>query len=181
MVKEFIDSLIVAFVIAMFILTFVMGNYIIPSGSMLETLQIGDRILVDKVSYLFRKPKFGEIVVFEYPLEPDKNFIKRVIGLPGDRIAIKNKKVFLNGEELVEPYIPQERLTSYIDIVDNVAEFVVPDGMYLMLGDNRDSSLDSRYWGFVSEKIIKGKAVVVYFSKEPGGSIRFERFFKMIR
>lgn len=190
--RDFIDSLVIAFVIAMIIRTFLVGAYKIPSGSMLETLQLGDHVLASKITYLLRAPKFGEIAVFEYPLEPDKDFIKRVIGVPGDTIKIVNKVVYRNGEKLDEKYVRLARPYYMDDIADNVAEFTVPDGYYFMMGDNRDESYDSRFWGFVPEKSFKGKAVIIYWSKESGSSfgdffdferypVRWGRMFSLIR
>ncbi len=172
--RDFIDSLIVAFVIAMVIRTFLISAYKIPSGSMLETLQIGDHILASRISYIIGKPQFGDIAVFEYPLEPSKDYIKRVIGVPGDRISIENKRIVRNGVLLDESYTRYNPYSGSSS-VDNVAEFVVPDGMYFMMGDNRDSSYDGRFWGFVPERAFKGKALFVYFSNDPDGGIRWSR------
>ena len=180
-IKEFIDSVVVAFVIAILILTFLVGNYMIPSGSMLETLQEGDRILVNKLSYVLSEPKHGDVVVFAYPLMPSTTYIKRVIGTPGDTIQIVDRQVIRNGVALEEPYVARHRFRDYMGRADNVAEFTVPEGMYLMMGDNRDNSDDGRFWGYVAEKDIKGKAKIVYFSKEPGGGIRWSRFFTLIK
>jgi signal peptidase I len=173
--RDFIDSLLIAFVIAMVIRTFLFSAYKIPSGSMLDTLLIGDHIIASKLSYIIGKPKFGDIAVFEYPIEPDKDYIKRVIGTPGDTIRIIDKRIYRNGEAMDETYA---KFSTYSGSpqVDNVAEFTVPEGMYLMLGDNRDSSFDSRFWGFVPERAFKGKSLFVYFSKEQGGGIRWSRF-----
>jgi signal peptidase I len=181
-IKEFIDSLVVAFVIAIVILTFLIGNYMIPSGSMLETLQEGDRILVNKLSYKFGEPEHGDVAVFEYPLQPNMTFIKRVIGLPGDTIQIVDRKIIRNGETLDEPYVAEHRFRHFMNpMVDSVPQFTIPQGMYLMMGDNRDGSDDGRYWGFIPKAAFKGKAVVVYFSKEPGGGLRWSRFFSLIK
>jgi signal peptidase I len=181
-IKEFLDSLVIAFVIAIVILTFLLGNYMIPSGSMLETLQQGDRILVNKLAYVFGEPEHGDVAVFEYPLQPELTFIKRVIGVPGDTIRITNRKIIRNGDILEEPYVATHLFRPFvIDPVDNVPTFVVPQGMYLMMGDNRDGSDDGRYWGLIPASSFKGKAMIVYFSKEPGGSVRFGRFFTLIK
>jgi signal peptidase I len=168
--KDFIDSLIVAFVIAMLIRTFMLSAYVIPSGSMLETLQIGDHILASKVSYIIGRPKAGDIAVFEYPLEPNKDFIKRIIGAPGDRIEIKDKVVYRNGEPLHEPYKQTRGFGFTINIADDIPEFTVPAEFYFVMGDNRDSSSDSRYWGFVHRKSFKGKSFIIYWSKDPAAS-----------
>lgn len=177
--KEIVDSIIVAFVIAIFIRTFFLGVYTIPSGSMLETLQIGDFILVNKLSYKFSDPKHDDIVVFEYPLNPRLDYIKRVIGVPGDVIEIKDKVVYRNGEKL-EPNYVQYRSGFNLDIADNMPKFTVPEGFYFMMGDNRDNSEDSRFWGYVSKDAIVGKAFIIYWSWGENGP-RFSRLFNLIK
>ncbi|QAR34238.1 signal peptidase I [Geovibrio thiophilus] len=165
----FFDSLVVAVVIALFIKTFLIQTYTIPSGSMLDTLLIGDYIIVNRLAYKFGDPERGDVMVFEYPLEPAKSFIKRVIGTPGDKISIRNKQLFINGEPYKEDYkqikddayFPAE-LTSR----DNIEEFTVPEGKYFMMGDNRDASYDGRFWGFISKDMIKGRALLIYWSLE---------------
>ena len=184
--KDTFDSIIVAFVIAMIIRTFIVGAYKIPSGSMLNTLQIGDHILVNKLSYLFDEPKVDDIVVFEFPLEPDKNYIKRIIGVPGDKIKIVNKAVYRNGEKVFEPFarfaesviLPESSPVRR----DNVKEFTVPKGEYFMMGDNRDESFDSRFWGFVNRKAIVGRAFVIYWSWDSSSDfkIRFNRIMHFL-
>ncbi|PMP71286.1 MAG: signal peptidase I [Calditerrivibrio nitroreducens] len=184
--KDTIDSIVVAFVVAMIIRAFFIQAYKIPSGSMLNTLLIGDHILVNKVAYLFTKPKNGDIIVFEYPLEPEKDFIKRVIAVPGDRIKMVNKKVFLNGKPLNESYTRYESemvFPEYMNPRDNFEEITIPKGYYFVMGDNRDASFDSRFWGFVPEKSIKGKALIIYWSWNFGENFefRFNRLLKLIK
>jgi signal peptidase I len=184
--KDTIDSIVVAFVVAMIIRAFFIQAYKIPSGSMLNTLLIGDHILVNKIAYLFSKPKNGDIIVFEYPLEPEKDFIKRVIAVPGDRIKMVDKKVFLNGKPLNEPYVRYESdmlFPAHINPRDNFDEFTVPKGYYFVMGDNRDASFDSRFWGFVPEKSIKGKALIIYWSWNFGEKfeLRLNRLLKIIK
>ncbi|MDR2400536.1 MAG: signal peptidase I [Deferribacteraceae bacterium] len=174
-IKDFIDSLIIAFVIAMFIRTFFISAYRIPSGSMEDTLLIGDHILASKIHYIVSDPKFGDIAVFEYPLEPDKDFIKRVIGEPGDRIRFEGKTIYRNGERLTEPYAK-----FYTMFGDDFREFTVPGGYYLMLGDNRDTSFDGRYWGFVPRNAFKGKSLIIYFSLA-GKGLALNRMFSLTR
>lgn len=176
--REIIDSIIVAFVIAIFIRTFFLGVYTIPTGSMLDTLQIGDFILVNKLAYKFSKPKHDDIVVFEFPLNPKVDYIKRVIGVPGDVIEIKDKVVYRNGEKL-EPTYTRFVEGYHLGISDNVDKFTVPDGYYFMMGDNRDNSLDSRFWGYVKEDAIIGKAFIIYWSWGENGP-RFSRLFNLI-
>lgn len=185
-IKDTIDSIVVAFVVAMIIRAFFLQAYKIPSGSMLNTLLIGDHLLVNKVAYLFSKPKRGDIIVFEYPLEPEKDFIKRVIAIPGDRIKMVNKKVYLNGQPLNEPYVRYESemvFPEYMNPRDNFEEITVPEGYYFVMGDNRDASFDSRFWGFVPEKSIKGEALIIYWSWSFGDKVefRFNRLLKIIK
>ncbi|MGA1846442.1 signal peptidase I [Deferribacter abyssi] len=184
-IRDTIDSLVVAFVIAMIIRAFVIQAYKIPSGSMLNTLLIGDHILVNKLAYKFSKPKRGDIIVFEWPIEPSKDFIKRVIGVPGDKIQIINKELYVNDKKVMEPYVIHTSgftLPGNFTPRDNTPAFVVPKGFYFVMGDNRDSSYDSRYWGFVSEDKIKGKAWIIYWSwKFSGGfELRLNRILKTI-
>ena len=176
--REIIDSIIVAFVIAIFIRTFFLGVYTIPTGSMLDTLQIGDFILVNKLAYKFSKPQHDDIVVFEFPLNPKVDYIKRVIGVPGDVIEIQDKVVYRNGEKL-EPTYTRFVEGYHLGISDNVDKFTVPEGYYFMMGDNRDNSLDSRFWGYVKEDAIIGKAFIIYWSWGENGP-RFSRLFNLI-
>jgi len=181
--RETVEAIVTALLLALLIRTFIIQAFKIPSGSMLETLQIGDHILVNKMFYgtpvdfpftsrtlfhtpHFTDPKHGDVVVFKFPDDPGRDFIKRVIGVPGDRIEIRSKKVFRNGQLVREPYTvfkdPNVRLNG--DARDNKAEFVVPKNQYFVMGDNRDYSLDSRFWGFVDRSLIRGKALVLYWS-----------------
>jgi signal peptidase I len=195
-----IASLCATVVIAVFVITFVVQAFQIPSESMENTLLIGDYLLVDKVHFgaggawgeilPYNPVRRGDIVVFRYPVHPSQHFVKRVIGLPGDRVRLVNKKVFVNGTPLVEPYVVyRSGHDSYRDEFpdggpedgsDNVGtrwwlqmrrlvhngELVVPRGMYFVLGDNRDESLDSRYWGFVPRENIVGRPLVIYWSMD---------------
>ncbi|BAI79629.1 signal peptidase I [Deferribacter desulfuricans SSM1] len=183
--KDTIDSLVVAFVIAMIIRAFIIQAYKIPSGSMLNTLLIGDHILVNKLAYKFGKPKRGDIIVFEWPVEPEKDFIKRVIATPGDKFQLINKKVYINDKPLNEPYAIYKSsfiLPGNFTPRDNTESFIIPKGYYFVMGDNRDSSYDSRYWGFVSEDKIKGKAWIIYWSWDfrDGFKLRLNRVLKVI-
>lgn len=189
--KEYVEALIFALILAFFVRSFVIQAFKIPSGSMLETLQIGDHLLVNKFIYGIKipftditvipvsEPKFQDIIVFEFPEDPSKDFIKRLIGLPGDRIAILNKQVFRNGKLLEEPYI-QHTDNQIIPQRDNMPAIVVPKGKYFVLGDNRDESYDSRFWGLVDGKKIKGKALILYWSWENFSNIRWKRIGKIL-
>jgi len=198
----FFDSLVVAVVIAMVIKGLLLQTYTIPSESMYRTLKVGDFLVLNRLAYKFDTPHRGDVVVFEYPLEPNKDFIKRVIGTPGDKVKMVDKVIYINGVAQDEKYRRvngQVPLPSAMTTKDNFDEFTVPEGKYFMMGDNRDNSYDSRFWGFVSEDKIKGKALLIYWSLESPeyGSAwskfplrpfrflnpkydRFERFFKLI-
>ena len=177
--QEYIEAIILAILIAFVIRTFVIQAYKIPSGSMKPTLQIGDHILVSKFNYgiklpLIRStvipvgaPRRGDIVVFIYPEDPSKDFIKRLIGLPGDTVEVRDKKILVNGlpwsdahgvnvDSLIIPGSVQPR--------DNFGPVVVPEGSLFVMGDNHDESYDSRFWGFVPMKDVLGKALIIYWS-----------------
>ncbi|MGM0452113.1 MAG: signal peptidase I [Thermodesulfobacteriota bacterium] len=177
--RENIEAVIIAIILALFIRTFVVQAFKIPSGSMQPTLKIGDHILVNKFVYGVKlpfsdvtlipvsDPDRNDIIVFEYPVEPDKDFIKRVIGVPGDTVEIRDKKVYVNGKPLNHNHgmhTDKQTLPAAINHRDNFGPVTVPEGAYFVLGDNRDNSYDSRFWGFVEEEIIKGKAFIIYWS-----------------
>ncbi|MBI5135891.1 MAG: signal peptidase I [Nitrospirae bacterium] len=195
--REYAEAIVIAVVLALFIRTYIVQAYKIPSGSMLETLQIGDHLLVNKFLYgvripftdkrvlQMRPPQRGDVVVFKYPEDESKDFIKRVIGLPGDTIEVINKVVYLNGapfqiptEQHLDPLIYPAELQPR----DNLGPVTVPPGSYFVMGDNRDHSLDSRFWGFVREEKILGKAVVIYWSwAQNTHGVRFDRIGDLIR
>lgn len=177
--REYTESIIIALMLAFFIRTFIIQAFKIPSGSMKPTLQVGDQIIVNKFIYGVKipiihktivpisNPKRGDIVVFIYPQDRSLDFIKRVIGIAGDRIVIKNKKIYLNGlpdndnhgvytDHTIIPGTEQPR--------DNMGPIVVPAGDIFVMGDNRDNSYDSRFWGFVNLRDVLGKAVIIYWS-----------------
>jgi len=190
--KEYAEALIIAFLLAMVIRAFFVQAFKIPSGSMLETLQIGDHLLVNKIGYgvtipftetvlvSFSEPERGDIVVFEFPEDTSKDFIKRIIGVPGDTIEIREKSVYRNGEKLDEPYIQHTDLKVLNSPRDTLPPFVVPDGKYFCMGDNRDESYDSRFWGFVDRGKIKGKALVIYWSWRGLKDVRWGRIGHLI-
>jgi signal peptidase I len=191
MLKEYAEALIVALILAFIIRSFVVQAFKIPSGSMLQTLQIGDHLLVTKFAYgvkvpftnimIYERegPKHGDIIVFDFPEDPSKDFIKRVIGLPGDVIEIRDKQVFRNGEKLIEPYV--QHVTSVIlPQRDNFGPITVPEDKYFVLGDNRDESYDSRFWGYVERKTIAGKALILYWSWAGFTDVRWERIGQMV-
>jgi len=163
---------------------------------MLPTLQIGDFILVNKLAYgirmpfwerytvQFGKPKGGDVIVFVYPVDRSKDFIKRVIGVEGDEVEIRNKKVFINGEPIEDSYAHFKDLDTSrggVLLRDNYGPKSVPKGHIFVMGDNRDRSYDSRFWGFVELKDIKGKAFIVYWSWDGADRwVRWERFGHLI-
>ena len=193
---EWTKSILIALILALFIRAFIVQAYKIPSGSMVPTLLIGDYLLVNKLAYgiknplkndflYFRRlPKRQEIVVFTYPLNKKLDFIKRVIGLPGDTIQIINKKVYVNGKLLKEPYVrftDSEIYPKEISPRDNYGPVKVPPKHIFVMGDNRDQSYDSRFWGFVPIKYLKGKALIIYFSWDSKHfKVRFNRIGKII-
>jgi len=174
--RENVEAILIAVVLALFIRTFVVQAFKIPSGSMLETLQIGDHILVNKFIYgthipftdisilPVRKPQRGDIVVFKYPKDESRDFIKRLIGVPGDTIAVRNKIVYVNGKPLPDPYVMHRDNRIIPGKRDNFGPVTVPDHSYFMMGDNRDGSYDSRFWGYVHQDEILGKALIIYWS-----------------
>ena len=221
--REYLESIIVAVILALFIRTFAVQAFKIPTGSMKENLLIGDHLLVNKLVYspslgpledriMGKRPiRRGDVVVFKFPEDPTRDFIKRVIGLPGETIEIRNKQVFVDGKPLEEPYVhfleqplrpddPEYGLRGD-SIKDNWGPHEVPEGQLLVLGDNRDNSRDSRFWGFLPADQVKGRALLVYWSYEarddeyrPSGlgewlkdtfsalaRTRWNRFFHVIR
>ena len=177
--REYIEAILLAIVIAFFIRTFVIQAYKIPSGSMKPTLQIGDHILVSKFNYGVKlpflrstlipigTPKRGDILVFIYPEDRSKDFIKRLIALPGDTIEIRDKKILLNGLPLNDTrgvHVDNLIIPGSIQPRDNFGPVTVPVDSIFVMGDNRDESYDSRFWGFVKMKDVLGKALIIYWS-----------------
>jgi len=194
--RGFVAEWSVTFILLLFGTTALAQAFVIPSGSMEETLLVGDHLLVDKLAYAPHDPvtsnllpysdvKRGDIIVFRYPLDIRQNFVKRAMGVPGDHIHLENRRVFLNGHPLDEPYTAYTRPPStYADnfprspveygvfprgeqmLRENVqnGELVVPPGYYFAMGDNRDNSSDSRFWGLVPRENIIGKPLIIYWS-----------------
>ena len=178
-VREYTESILWALAIALFVRTYVIQAFKIPSGSMENTLAIGDHLFVNKFIYgidlpfsntrilRIRAPRRGDVVVFKFPLDPSKDFIKRVIGTPGDVVAVRDKHVYVNGVLYANPHElhkdPNE-LPGNLSPRDNFGPVTVPAGSYFMMGDNRDESYDSRFWGFVKDKAILGEAFIKYWS-----------------
>lgn len=183
--REYFESICVAVILALFIRTFVFQAFKIPTGSMENNLLIGDHLIVNKMLYSpapsalesaivpIRAVRRQDVVVFKFPDDPKRDFIKRVIGLPGERIRIENKQVYIDDVPLDEPYVffqdgnGQLPLGFSSDSMrDSMAEIIVPEGHYFMMGDNRDNSHDSRYWGTLDGHLLKGRALVIYWSYE---------------
>jgi signal peptidase I len=184
--REYFESIVIAVILALFVRTWAVQAFKIPTGSMENNLLIGDHLLVNKFVFgptlgpaerallPIRDLRRGDVVVFKYPDEPERDFIKRVIGLPGDTLELRNKRVFVNGAPLDEPYVhflepasASSEVTS-IDVRERYGPVRVPDGQYFVMGDNRDNSQDSRYWGFLPRSYIKGRALMIYWSYDAG-------------
>ena len=196
-VREYAESILVAVLLALVIRTFIVQAFKIPSGSMEDTLAIGDHILVNKFIFgskipftggsrvlKVRDPRQGDVIVFEYPEDTSKDFIKRVVGTPGDTVEVKDKRVYVNGRLYANPHevhkeadtIPKE-----LQPRDNKDPITVPAGSYFVMGDNRDRSYDSRFWGFVSMDKIKGLAFIKYWSWDKDKfRVRFGSIGKLI-
>jgi len=163
--REYAEALIIAILLALVIRTFVVQAFKIPSGSMLPTLKIGDHILVNKFIYYFEPIRRGDIIVFKFPQDETRDFIKRVIGLPGETIEIRGRQVLINGIALKEPYaVFSDGPFAQAMEREHLGPFVIPPGKLFMMGDNRDHSMDSRVWGLLDMGKIRGKAFIVYFS-----------------
>ena len=211
--REYSEAILFALVAALILRIFVVQAFRIPTGSMEDTLMVGDFLLVnkfiygvrtpDKIPFInvripwvrlpgFKDPERGDVVVFKYPENPDQDYIKRCIAVGGDTLEIKNKKIYINGKYVEYP--PHSKLLSntlppnYPEAgikpagagnKDNYGPVVVPENHYFMMGDNRDNSLDSRYWGFLPAENIVGEALIIYFSWDK--TAKFYQLFKMIR
>jgi signal peptidase I len=195
-VQEYIEAVIIAILIAVVIRTFIIQAYKIPSRSMVPTLLVGDHLLVNKFIYgvkipYFRKtlipitdPQRGDIVVFIYPNDRSKDFIKRVIGVGGDKIEIRNKMILINEKQYTDTYgiYSDKRIfLSSMQPRDNYGPVVVPQGSLFVMGDNRDESADSRFWGFVDLKDVEGKAFIIYWSwNSENNNLRWQRLGNLL-
>jgi signal peptidase I len=189
-VREYFESIVIAVILALFIRTFVVQAFKIPTGSMENNLLIGDHLLVNKFVFGPTESRLertllpigtvrrDDIIVFKYPEEPERDFIKRIIGLPGETVQLREKKVYINGKPLDEPFVhflepptfvpPELREVTSFDVRERYGPVTVPANQYFVMGDNRDNSEDSRYWGFLPRDYIKGKALVIYWSYDAG-------------
>ena len=184
--REYTESIVIAVILALFVRTWIVQAFKIPTGSMENNLLIGDHLLVNK--FIFgptatsmgrtllpvRDIRRGDVIVFKYPDEPDRDFIKRVIGLPGETLELRAKKVYIDGQPLDEPYVhflepaSDSQETTSFDVRERYGPVRVPGGQYFVMGDNRDNSQDSRYWGFLPRNYVKGRALMIYWSYESG-------------
>jgi signal peptidase I len=186
--RENVEAILIAVLLALFIRTFVVQAFKIPSGSMKETLQIGDHILVNKFIYgvkipfvqktliPIKEPRREDIIVFKYPENPKLDFIKRVIGVEGDVIEIRNKKLYVNSKRMDRPYaifMDSYTIPSVYNKRDSFGPVTVPQNALFVMGDNRDNSKDSRFWGFVDLSAVKGKAFMIYWSWNKDNSKSF--------
>ena len=204
-IRENIEAVLVAVLLALLIRTFAVQAFKIPSGSMKQTLLIGDHILVNKFIYgvkvpfskttiiPFKKPKHGDIVVFKFPMDPEKDFIKRVVGVAGDKVEIRNKQVFVNNikadssfaqftDSFIVPGCPFGSKKDAPCRKDNFGPIKVPENKLFVMGDNRDQSFDSRFWGFVDLKAVSGEAFIIYWSWDSNNfGVRWKRVGKMLK
>src|SRR5438445_13617654 len=182
-VREYAEAIAIAVLLALVIRSLVVQAFTIPSGSMMDTLLVGDYILVNKFLYGpelpltdwhmagIRDPRRGDIIVFKYPQDEKRDFIKRIIGTPGDTVQVRGQQVLINGQPLEEPYVRRNPSSlshtgspTFCGYAYACEPLVVPPDSYFVMGDNRDNSQDSRYWGFVKRDKIKGKAFLIYWS-----------------
>jgi signal peptidase I, bacterial type len=214
---EWAKILVVSLLLFSVIRTFFVEAFKIPSGSMERTLQVGDFLLVNKLVYgaevpfthkrlpRLRDPRRGDVIVFEFPEDPTKNFVKRLVGVPGDTLEMREGTLIRNGKAVPERYVehtepdmdpsPEDfgwqrnylvrtaaaASTGYHPSRNNWGPLVVPQESYFVLGDNRDNSLDSRYWGFVPDSLLKGRPMVIYYSYSPDSSDRSFAWLTHIR
>jgi signal peptidase I len=204
--REYFESFLIAVILALFVRTWVFQAFKIPSGSMEPNLLIGDHLIVNKMEFApaatalertllpHREIRRGDVIVFKYPEDPERDFIKRVIGLPGNRVELRGKRVFVDGQAIDDPHAHYlepaagDRPGRPGDVRENYGPVVVPEGQFFVMGDNRDNSQDSRYWGFLPASYVKGRALFIYFSVQEGasvanlaGGVRWSRLLDRVR
>jgi len=199
-IKDYLEPLIVAVLIALFIRAFVVQAFQIPSSSMEPTLLVGDYLLVNKFIYgiripytnikffQFKKPRRGDVIVFIFPLDPSKDFIKRVIGTAGEKVEIIHNKIYINDTMIDDPwghFVTNDFPRGYLQRMENFGPVVVPKDSLFVLGDNRDNSEDGRFWGYLHVNAVLGKAMVIYFSWDRNAEslldkVRWSRIGKLI-
>jgi len=200
-VKDYLEPIIIAVLIALFIRAFVVQAFKIPSSSMEPTLLVGDYLMVNKFIhgiripytdvkfFQFKKPQRGDVIVFIFPLDPSKDFIKRVIGTEGEKVEIVHNKIYINDRLTDDPwghFVTDQIPGSYLQRMENFGPVVVPKDSLFVLGDNRDNSEDSRFWGFLNVNAVLGRAFIIYFSwnRDTEGlfdKVRWSRIGKLIR
>jgi signal peptidase I len=205
-VRDYFESLVIAVILALFARTWVFQAFQIPTGSMEPNLLVGDHLIINKMIFApaatglerallpDREIRRGDVIVFKYPEDVERDYIKRVIGLPGDRLELRRKQVHINGQPIAEPYVHLLQPASpdgtrrMDDLREEYGPVTVPEGQYFMMGDSRDNSQDSRFWGFLPATYVKGQALFIYFSVEEGaswtgllGSLRWGRIFDRVR
>lgn len=175
--KEYLFTILLAVAFAFVFRATVAQSYEIPSASMMNTLHVGDHLTVEKISKRFRSPERGEIIVFQSPVDPEITMIKRVIALPGETIEMMGNRVYIDGELLIEPYAIHEGVAR----ISHSEPYTVPEGHLFMMGDNRNNSADSRYWGPLDMKLVDGKAIIVHWSWiEDTYGVRWSRIGKLL-
>lgn len=198
--KEYLEPILIAVLIALFVRTFVVQAFKIPSSSMEPTLLVGDYLLVNKFIYgmripytetkffQFKKPQRGEVIVFVFPLDTSKDFIKRVIATEGEKVEIIRNKIYIDDKLIDDPWghFKREGPEWYLQGLDKFGPVVVPKGSLFVMGDNRDNSQDSRFWGFLHVNAVKGKAFTLYFSWDHNAEnlldkVRWSRIGRLIR
>jgi len=197
MLREYLDTAIYAVALTLFLRVFVVQAFRIPSESMLPTLQVGDFLFVNKFEYGAKipftdwrlpglsRPKPGDVIVFQFPLEPNRDYIKRCVAVAGQTVEVRDKSLYVDGQKREEGYTIYEDTRVHprgFELRDNYGPYVVPPTSLFMMGDNRDNSNDSRYWGPVDFDLVKGRAMFIYWSWDGERNWpRFDRLFKAIR
>jgi len=171
LVREYVETIVIALLVAVLLRVFVVSAYRVSSGSMENSLVEGDYIFVNKLAYTLSPPKIGDVIVFTNPFDPSRDYIKRIVAVEGQTVEIIDKTLYVDGLVADIPaglkHTDDKILPSVLSRRDNFGPMLVPEGQYFVMGDNRDDSQDSRFWGSVAKNDIKGKAVFVYFSYEP--------------
>lgn len=176
--REWVETIIMVVFLVLITRTFVVQAFRIPTGSMENTLLVGDFLLVNKFIYRFTEPKGGDILVFKYPINPNTDYIKRCVATEGQTVQIIDKVLYVDGKPFPDrtyiKHVDQRVLPAELSARDNFGPVTVPAGQLFVMGDNRDNSKDSRFWGFLNEDLVKGKAMIIYFSwkQDPGAPRR---------
>lgn len=169
---DILEVFVTSFAIFLFVYLLVLQPHKINGNSMEPNFHDGQYLLTDKLTYRFREPQRGDVVVFEPPVNKEEEYIKRIIGLPGEAISVKDGHFYINGVSLSEDYIPADIYTKGKSFLPNNSEKIIPQGSYFVSGDNREYSSDSRYWGFITKDKITGKAWLIYWPPKDVGFIK---------